>query len=186
MTIISKLCYRLKKSPMTYKQMQNFTYYQSKKGQGIDNPRKAPQGWYSTNFTQLKYKGIIAQNEEGLYYLTALGDKYKNKKPYSRHTSLEPRYGQLKEKYNNIYSEYWHYRKEYLKLYEDNEKQLELLTKYRNRHLKLVRAMSSLFDFAYPDDELCGGNDWQQSEPHPWFKDFGLLGSTKAKGGQND
>ena len=75
MSIISKLCYRLKKSPMTYTQMQNFTYYQSKKGQGVDNPRIAPNGWYCDNLGKLKNKGIIAKNDEGLYYLTTLGNK---------------------------------------------------------------------------------------------------------------
>jgi len=122
MTIISKLCFRLKKSPMTYKQMQNFTYYQSKKGQGVDNPRKAPNGWYTTNLWSLKNKGIISQNKEGLYYLTSLGDKYK-KNPYS--LTLE----RLKIKYDNLERTY---QKIYLRLWEvkrENEKLKEQITR---------------------------------------------------------
>ena len=122
MTIISKLCYRLKKSPMTYKQMQNFTYYQSKKGQGVDNPRIAPNGWYTTNLWSLKNKGIISQNKEGLYYLTSLGDKYK-KNPYA--LTLE----RLKIKYDNLDRTY---QKIYLRLWEvkrENEKLKEQITR---------------------------------------------------------
>jgi len=107
---------------MTYKQMQNFTYYQSKKGQGVENPRKAPNGWYTTNLWSLKNKGIISQNKEGLYYLTLLGDKYK-KNPYA--LTLE----RLKIKYDNLDRTY---QKIYLRLWEvkrENEKLKEQITR---------------------------------------------------------
>jgi hypothetical protein len=101
---------------MTYKQMQNFTYYQSKKGQGVDNPRIAPNGWYTTNLWSLKNKGIISQNKEGLYYLTSLGDKYK-KNPYALTLErLKIKYDNLDRTYQKIYLRLWEVKRENEKL----------------------------------------------------------------------
>ena len=130
MTIISKLCYRLKKSPMTYKQMQNFTYYQSKKGQGVNNPRKAPNGWYCGNLANIKYKGIIAKNKEGLYYLTSLGDKYK-KTPYA--LTLE----RLKLRYDNLSKSSWKMRLRYWELERENKELQERI----NSSIKILKGL---------------------------------------------
>ena len=130
MTIISKLCYRLKKSPMTYKQMQNFTYYQSKKGQGVENPRIAPNGWYCTNLWNLKIKGIIAKNKEGLYYLTSLGDKYK-KTPYA--LTLE----RLKIRHDNLTKSSWNLRLRYWELKRENEELQEKI----NLGIKILKGL---------------------------------------------
>lgn len=134
MTIISKLCYRLKKSPMTYKQMQNFTYYQSTKGK----KRIAPNGWYCTNFANLKYKGIIAKNKEGLYYLTSLGDKYK-KTPYA--LTLE----RLKKQYDNLSKSSWDLRLRHWELKRENEELQEKI----NQAIKILKGLDlerSIFD----------------------------------------
>ena len=130
MSIISKLCYRLKKSPMTYTQMQNFTYYQSKKGQGVDNPRIAPNGWYCTNLWTLKTKGIIAKNKEGLYYLTSLGDKYK-KTPYA--LTLE----RLKMRYDNLSKSSWKMQLRYWELKRENEELKEKI----NSSIKILKGL---------------------------------------------
>ena len=115
---------------MTYKQMQNFTYYQSKKGQGVENPRIAPNGWYCTNLWNLKIKGIIAKNKEGLYYLTSLGDKYK-KTPYA--LTLE----RLKIRHDNLTKSSWNLRLRYWELKRENEELQEKI----NLGIKILKGL---------------------------------------------
>tara|TARA_B100001939_G_scaffold270316_1_gene237977 strand:+ start:1203 stop:1562 length:360 start_codon:yes stop_codon:yes gene_type:complete len=67
----TQLLKELKSRKMSYKEMQNFLY-----NVGKDHSEKAPNGYWSTNLSNLNHsKGVIAKGKDNLYTITKQGIK---------------------------------------------------------------------------------------------------------------
>jgi len=92
---------------MTYKEMQNFLY-----NVGKDLEDKAPQGYWSTNLSNLNHsKGVIAKGKDNLYTITKQGIK-NIETPFATDYKKEydlmcRRYANLSAKYNDVEMKLW-------------------------------------------------------------------------------
>jgi hypothetical protein len=107
----TQLLKELKSRKMTYKEMQNFLYNVDK-----DHSDKAPQGYWSTNLSNLNHsKGVIAKGKDNLYTITKQGIK-NIETPFAtdwkqEHEILLKRYECLYQKYNNVEMKLWKIKK---------------------------------------------------------------------------